>query len=431
MKVRKEFLIGFLFIIAAGLLLWGLNFLKGKNPFEKENYYYALYKNVEGLTPSSKVTINGLSVGKVQEVYFSDIYSGKIIVKFDIQENIKIPVASVAEIYSIDLMGTKGIQIHFSDSTKFYSVGDTLKASAEKDLKEQVSAQVLPLKLKAEELMGSMDSVLTVVKYIFNKTNRSNIDKSFEAIKETFKNLQNTSITLDTLMQNEKQRLHNIFVNIESITGNLQQNNKQITNILENFSNLSDSLAKAEILTTINNANKALLSVNNILDKINRGEGSLGLLLNNDSLYNNLNRSSENLDKLLIDLRENPKRYLHYSLFDFGKTTIIDDSGAAKKNNKKKKDKKKNNDTSSLNYSIQIKSSLKSIKDFNKEFKGLTSVKEYYIDGRYKYAVGKCYTMHDAIELQDSVRKLFPDAFVVAFDGNKQIDIKTAKKYLN
>jgi len=429
LKIKKEILIGLLFIVAAGLLLWGLNFLKGKNPFEKENYYYSLYKNVEGLTPSSKVTINGLVVGKVQEVYFSDISAGQIIVKFNIQENIKIYHIKILFHISIDLMGSKGIQIHFSSSSKYYNIGDTILSATEQGLKEQVSAQVLPLKLKAEELMGSMDSVLTVVKYIFNKTNRRNIDKSFEAIKETFKNLQNTSITLDTLMSNERHRLHNIFVNIESITANLQNNNKQITNILENFSNVSDSLAQADILTTISNANKAVISINNILAKINNGEGTLGLLLNDDSLYNNLNKSSHDLDRLLIDIRENPKRYLHYSLFDFGKTTIIDDSGATKKTKNKKT---KNKECGMLiNYSIQIKSSLKAIKNHKKEFKGLKTINEHFVDGRYKYTVGKCNTMHEAVKLQDSIRKIFPDAFVVAFSGNKQIDIKTAKKYLN
>ncbi len=429
MKGKKEILVGLLFVVAAVLLYWGVNFLKGKNFFQKENYYYAIYNNVEGLTPSSKVTINGLTVGKVQEVAFSDIYSGKIIVKFNVQENIKIPDSTIAEIYSLDLMGSKGLQLKFSKSKKYLNVGDTLLSATEKDLKAQVSAQVLPLKLKAEELMGSMDSVLTVVKYIFNKTNRQNIDKSFAAIKETFRNLQNTSVTLDTLMTNERVRLHNIFVNMESITLNLKNNNEQITTILTNFSNVSDSLAKSNILTTINNANNAILAVNGILDKINRGEGTMGMLINNDSLYNNLNKSSKDLDKLLIDLRENPKRYLHYSLFDFGKTTIVTNEDLNKK--KKKKKKKKNGETSMINYSIQIKSSLKQIKQYNKEFKGLTGIKEHYVDGRYKYTIGECYSMHDAILVQDSIRKYFPDAFVVAFSGDKQIDIRTAKKYFN
>ena len=434
MKIKKEIKVGLLIVIASGLLFWGLNFLKGNNPFSPKINYYALYSNVEGLNISSKVTLNGYKIGKVENISFSPESYGKVLVEISLTQDIKIPDSTVAQIYSLDLMGTKAIQLNFSNHDTYYSVGDTLYSETEQDLKEQVSAQMLPLKLKAEDLMLSIEDAMKVVREIFNKTNINSIENSLYNLNRTFKTLNHTSSELDSLLSNNRERLASIFTNVESITANLKNNNDQITLILSNLSDVSDSLAKSKLLSTINNANKAMESVYNIMAKIERGEGTMGMLINNDSLYNNLNKSSQDLDKLLVDLRENPKRYLHYSLFDFGKTIVVDESGYdPKKEKKKKKKKKKNNDDSSynnVNYKIQIKSSLNKIKLNSKEFDGLQNISEWYVSERYKYTVGVAYTMSEAKKLQDSIREIFPDAFVVAFDGDKQIAVSDAKKVL-
>lgn len=436
MKIKKEIKIGVLIVIATGLLFWGLNYLKGNNPFVKERFFYALYDNVEGLNSSSKVTINGLKVGKVNTISINAIDSGLVIVKFSLDQEIQIPDLSIAEIYSLDLMGNKGIQLKFINSNTFYNIGDTVLSATEQDLKDQVSAQMLPLKLKAEDLMVSIEDAVKVVKDLFNKTNTDNIQGTLRNLNKTFKTLEHTSTELDSLLTNNRGRIDSIFINVNSITANLRNNNEQISFILKNLASVSDSLAKSKLLSTINNANRTLESVYNIMSKIERGEGTMGLLINNDSLYNNLNKSSQDLDKLLVDLRENPKRYLHYSLFDFGKTVVVDESGYDPKKEKKKKRKKKkdNNDDSSyndVNYKIQIKSSLKSININSSEFKGLSNISEWHNSERYKYTVGIAFTMKEAKQLQNKVREVFPDAFVVAYNGKDQIDVKEAKKVLN
>ena len=417
----------------------GMNYLKGNNPFKPEIYYFVEYSRIEGLQLSSPVTINGLKVGKVKDIRFHNNEPGRIVVRLSLEENYHIPDSSSARIYSLDLMGSKGVQIILSKSKIIKNIGDTLSSSIEMNLSEQVSAQVLPLKIKAEELMGEFDSVLTIVRYIFNSTNRANIDKSFESIKRTFANLENTSISLDTLMRNEKVRLHNIFANVESITLNFRNNNEKLTAILANFETISDSLAKADILQTIDNANSALANTNTILDKINRGEGTMGMLINNDSLYNHLNESAESLDKLLIDIRENPKRYLHYSVFDFGKTIVVDESGLTKEQEKKKRKeekknkKKKSKDDTSMNevhYKIQIRSARNKINSNSKEFKGLTNVEENRVDDYYKYTVGNFNSMLEASRLQNEIRRFVPDAFVVAYYGTEQISVSEAKQML-
>lgn len=331
LSFSKYTLIGLVVVIAIIGLVWGFNFLKGKNLFVKENIYYSIYDRIDGLVESSPVVLNGLKIGQVRNIKFHSDNSSRIIVEFAIKQDIQLRDSTVAQIASIDLMGTKSVEIIQGRSTIFHEKGDTLFSSLEQSIKDQVSIQMLPLKVKAEELMLSLDSVLVVFQYIFNESTRDNISNTFASIKMTIKNLENTSIALDTLMQNEKSKLSRIFSNIELISSNLRSNNEQITLILNNFANISDTIAKANIGMTIKNANKAISDIDLILSKINRGEGTLGMLTNNDTLYNNLEEASYNLNKLFIDFEKNPKRYVHFSLFDFGRTTVEKD----KKENKK------------------------------------------------------------------------------------------------
>lgn len=321
----RYFKIGLVLVVAFGIIIWGINFLKGKNFFIKENAFYVIYDRIDGLVESSPVMLNGYKIGQVRDIRFVSDNSGRIIVDFAIRKNIQLRDSTVAKISSIDLMGTKSIEIVQGNSTKFHNSGDTLIASVEQSIKDQVSIQMLPLKVKAEDLMLSLDSVLAVVQYIFNENTRENIANTFISIKKTIQNLEEASIALDTLMQTEKGKLSRIFSNIESITMNLKNNNENINYILKNFSNISDSLSRADIANTINNANKALSDVNTILNRINRGEGTIGQLAKNDTLYFNLEEATYNLNKLLYDMQKNPKKYVHFSLFDFGKTVNTKD----------------------------------------------------------------------------------------------------------
>lgn len=429
-KISNEVKVGVLVFVAICIGIWGYHFLKGKNYFESRNTFYVVYDKVDGLSESSPVLINGLKVGLVTDISFSYDTLNRIVVKMLVDKEYQIPDSTIAEIYNVDLMGSKAIRLHFSKLKNFYKSGDTLSSTIEQDLKTQVSAQMLPLKAKAEELMLSIDSVMSVVQNIFNENTRDNLSKTFASIKETIKNLESASISLDTLMRNEKYVLARIFANVESITNNLKNNNEQITLILNNFSSISDSLQKSNIKSTIQNANSVLLQANSILGKINRGEGSFGLLINNDSLYRNLENASRNLDKLMLDFRENPKRYVRFSLFDFGRTVIVDENG----NKIKKRERNSSTDTSkttsdiSIIYKVQIRSAKKQIKSNSKEFKGINNVEENYFDGRYKYTVGRYIILDDAIKYQQEITNVFPDAFVVSFQGKQQVPLQVVRK---
>ena len=216
------------------------------------------------------------------------------------------------------MLGSKGINLILGNSTEYAHSGDTLNSDIEGSLKEEVNKQMLPLKLKAENLMLSIDSVVTVIQYVFNKDTRDNLAKSFESIKHTLNNLHHTTSTIDTLIISQKNRLANIIANVESITENLKNNRQQFNNIISNFSALSDTLAKSKISATLARTNEALKGITTVLEKVNRGEGSLGMLIHNDSLYNNLESSANELNKLLEDMRLRPSRYVHFSVFGRG-----------------------------------------------------------------------------------------------------------------
>ncbi len=315
MKLSREFIIGIVFVVAIALFIWGYNYLKGWDVFTKQKSFFGIYNQINGLMKANPVSINGLNVGQVKNLYFEDNHSGRIVVEIVVTSDFPIPVNSIAKIYSSDIMGSKAIEIVLGNSTVIAVAGDTLLTSIEAGLKEEVNRQVQPIKKKAEDLLATIDSVVTVISEIFNENARKNLSQSFESIKNTLEAIQSASYEIDTLVTVERNRLADILTNIESITKNLDKNKDNINNIISNFSAISDTLAKAEIPKTFNNANIALKNIADIADKINKGEGTIGMLIHNDSLYYQLEKSASDLNKLLEDIRKNPRKYVRFSLF--------------------------------------------------------------------------------------------------------------------
>ena len=309
MRITNETKVGILTAVAIAVLIVGYSFLKGNNVFSSENEFYAKYNRVDGLAVSKPVLVNGYQIGRVSELKL--LPNGQIIAQFKIDRQYEIPKNTVARLESTDLLGSKAIVFDLGNSRQYARSGDTLNANVEKDLMQQVQ----PIQKKAEQIIARLDSVLTSVNATITPEFQKNFNRSFASIAHTLETLEGTTRKVDDLVGSESSRLSTIFANLESISTNLKNNNDRITSIVSNVDKITDEVAKADFARTMNNANKAIADFQAAVNKVNTGQGTLGQLLNDQQLYNNLNQAAQNLDKLMIDLKENPKRYVHFSVF--------------------------------------------------------------------------------------------------------------------
>ena len=342
MKNKKEFLIGFVAMLTILIFYWGFNFLKGEDIFSKDRKFVIVYNKISGLNVSNPVVVNGFKIGRVSNLYFQENDpDAHIVVEIQVKSDIKLPKNSIARINS-DFLGVNTIDIALGNDAALLVDGDTLLGTIASTLQEEFSQQLLPFKVKAEKMMASMDSVLEGFRYIFNRETQDNLGNAIKSIYVTFDNLESASKNMSLMMAEERTRLRDVMDNAKEITGNLAANSKEIDNILKNFSSISDSLAKVDFARTMNNVDQALISFTQITDKINRGEGTIGQLVNNDTLYFELEAASRELNELLEDMKLHPSRYVKVSVFG-GKNkdpyVSTEEAEAAKKSKKKKKKK--------------------------------------------------------------------------------------------
>jgi len=315
MKITKETKIGIIFIVASVLLFWGYNFLKGKDVFTKERVFYAKYYDVSGLEKADPIFINGLRAGLVRSLKFEENNSGRIIVELLVTQEFPLAKNTIAKIISTDLMGTKAISLALGDSPEILVNGDTIKTMIESTLQEQMEKTLGPIKNKAEELLEDVGDIIVNLQTILNSETSENIKQSLNHLEQSLINVESVTDNLDSIVTSEKGKVKKILDNAESITKNLEQNNEHLTAILVNFHEISDSLAAANLAATINNANKAMVDLSSIMRKIDTGEGSMGMLINNDTLYFELEKTARDLNLLLEDVKANPKKYVKFSIF--------------------------------------------------------------------------------------------------------------------
>jgi len=334
--------------------------------------------------------------------------SGRLVVQISLRGDFDLPGNSVARIFSSDLMGTKAIGIIFGKSDYIHKSGDTLIADFEGSLQEMVSIQMLPIKNKAEDLMKQMENAIEVINLIFNEDTRNDIMESVKSIKYTFSNLYSSSSSLDSIVGEGKNKIENILSNIESITENLEKNNKVISHALANISSISDSLAQSDLKQVISETNRVMIQLDEIAFKINNSEGTIGLLINNDTLYNNLEDVTYNLNRLVEDLRLNPKRYVQFSAFNLGKTVYTETDLDVKKIKKQK-----------IFYKILIQQSNKTIPLVPENFKGYKNVDEAMLNGIYIYMIGNEKNIENARSYLKEVKVDFPDAQIIEIIDGK------------
>ena len=325
--------------------------------------------------------INGFNVGKVRHIYLTDFLEGRIMVKFVVNyPNLEIPVGSQAKIISTDLMGTKAIEIVLADNNEFYSHEDTLPGLIEGDLKDQVNSQMLPFKRAAEDLMSSMDSVLVSLQMVFGPDNRTNLSESFESISQTIKNLEKTSVFIDQYVKNESGKISFILSNADSISSGLKDRSNDLEQIISNITDLSDTLGQIPFREIVTKLNLVLSDFHELFSGINRGEGNLGMLSQDDSLYIALKSAIENLDYLISDIRVNPKRYIHLSAIDRGKTVITSDDSEFIKAIR---------ETREVEYFVCVIKSANLLPEDHEAFKTFNNLSFIQIGGTYYYYFDK------------------------------------------
>lgn len=400
MNKKRNILIGLVLVFTIITFFLGFNFLKGEDLFSSKTKLYATYENIDGLEKSDLVTIKGFKIGNVTEIYFSDVRASKLIVEFEVDRNYEIPRNTIAQINTTDLMGDRSLNLILGEG-EMAKEGDTLRSALTEGLKEQVSQQVLPLKIKAESLIGSMDSLVVSFQTILNSESQGNLISSIQNIKKTLSNLERASGGLDHLITAEKSKISDILTNLAELSHLLKNNSSNMDNILTNFSSLSDSLAQTDLKATLNQAQQATEDLAQMLDKVNKGEGTIGSLLNDDELYTHFAQAAENLERLVADLKQNPKRYVRFSVLNTGRNVYYDSEAleASKK---------------SLYYRVFVYHASQPVSLDNEIFKGRTDIDEQkQDDGTYLYTIGHTTDFKQLSKELKKIKKDFPKAYIL------------------
>lgn len=414
MVVRKEVKIGLLVILSLAALIWGFQFMKGSNIFVPGERYYGTYSQVDGLNEGAPIFYRGFKVGMVEKIKLHPAERGKFLISFVLTEDFHLPSNTVAQIYSVDLMGSKAIQLIEGNSTEPLVPGDTLSTNTMGDLIHQMGMEVLPIKDKAERLLVHLDSVLTGISEVFSEQNKSNLDMAILDFTLSMNNLKNLSAKMDGTL-GEYGEIGRSFQNIESFTETLKAQSENLTLTMENLAALSQNLKNADLEGLIAQADSTLEAATRTIDKITSGNGTLGKLINDQALYLNLSDASANLDRLLADVRHNPERYVHFSAIDFGRKVYInaDDELANQKG---------------IVFKVQVAASPIPLDIKNSVVLGDMPVFEDTDGDLFLYTVGQTNSYSDALSLMDRLQTVFPASKVVAFEDGKSIRLKRALK---
>ncbi len=313
-KLSREVKISIIFLFTLFLFIWGINFLKGNDLLQNKKKYYAVYNNVAGLMTANPVMINGFKIGLVTKMEFMNDNSGNVLVEFTINKSVDITKNSIARIINADLLGSKAVMLIINKGD-IAENKDTLIGETQLSFTDEIATQIDPIKTKTQKILSSLDTILDATKVVLNKQTQNNLIKSFENISQTLEHLNNTIGNVDNIVSKNKNNLSNLIENISNLSQTIKDNDKKISNIINNFSSISDTLAKANFAETINNTNKVVSELQTTLDNINKGKGTIGKLATDEALYINLKNTTENLNILIKDLKENPKRYVHMSIF--------------------------------------------------------------------------------------------------------------------
>ena len=301
MKINREIKTAALVIGGILLFIYGFSYLKGKSIFKDTKTLYTVYDEVEGLIPGAKVTINGLSIGKISNIDFLPSTT-KILVTMDVRKELNFSTESAAMLYEVGLIGGKAISIVPKfDNNKTIQSGDTLRSEIKPSFTDLINRQIEPLQIKIESMLTSADSLFVGVSNVLDRDTQVNLKNTLENLSVTMENLNNASLAAHNILAQNQEQLNATFVNIKDTS--------------ENLKSITDSISSAEISRSINQFSKTVAGLNTIVSAIDAGEGTAGKLIRDEALYDNLRAATKELELLMRDLKNHPKRYVHFSLF--------------------------------------------------------------------------------------------------------------------
>lgn len=291
----REVRVGVMAIVAIFILYFGLNFLKGIDVFSSVNNYYAVYENIGGLVPSAPVYVKGFKVGQVEEVKYDFTKKESFVIKISVSNDIQLPKGTVIQLYDDGLMGGKAVQLIYAPvvpTQAMYEANDTIASEVGIGLMGQLAGDLMP---KIQSISTQADSLIRSVRVLVEN---KDLNKSISSIERTTADLAVSSAQLKKMMSLDVPR---ILGDVNAVTSDFKQ--------------ITGNLKKIDYAATFASIDHTIANLNLITDKMNSSEGTIGLLLNNKDLYINLSNTAASSDKLLIDLKQNPKRYVHFSLF--------------------------------------------------------------------------------------------------------------------
>ncbi|WP_010418864.1 MlaD family protein [Anaerophaga thermohalophila] len=413
-NLKKEYKIALTVITALVVLLWGVNFLKGKDIFDTGTVYYGIYPRLEGLTEANPVYYNGYKVGSVREIKFYPEREKKFIVTFSLNRELPVYRSTVAQIYSFDLMGSMAVQFLDGQPDELLEPGDTLQTSIKPAIMDQLATQVMPIKDKVEALIVRIDSTLSGLSGILSDTNNQSFEEGLKSFRQMMQNLEKTTAEFNTVMS-KGGALRNSLANIDTISGELSRQRLSVSATIKNVEDFSEQLARLELESLAGKLDSSLFILNSLLKQAQEGEGSLGLLLSDEALYYNLMDASANLDRLLADIRLNPKRYLSISAIDFGRTVEInvDDKKAEEQG---------------IVYKVRVAVSDKPLDIRNTMIRDKYRIFEDTDGEKYTYTVGASSSYADIKSIRDEIIHEYPEAKIIAFKEGKPVKIIKALK---
>lgn len=314
MKISNETKVGALTAIAITMLILGFNFLKGKTLFKTGNYLHAKYTDSKGIMVSNPVFVNGFQVGSVDDIENLDESLSTIVVTIKLKSNYSIPVNSIATIKENPL-GPASISIALGNAKQYLNVGDTLTTASQDGLMGSLMSKLGPVGDQIKLTVQSLDSVLKNINTIFDPNTKNNLQQTIANINKTTASLVVSSASLQAMLNQQTGAVTQSMNNVASFTKNLSDNNEKVTRMIGNVEKTTDNLAKADIAGSVENLKATIAGLNAVVAKLNSQDGSLGKLMNDKTLYNNLTNTVRSANILLDDLRVHPKRYVNVSVF--------------------------------------------------------------------------------------------------------------------